>query len=60
MRIPIRNTVDLCLAAVTAVLGIALDASLLSIAKAHSCRLFAAASYRPVYTRSGRRNRITF
>ena len=57
MRMPIRNTFDLCLAAVAALPGIVLDASLLSIFKAHLYRPLAFNRYRPVYLRSGRRNR---
>jgi hypothetical protein len=54
---PIRNTLDLCLAGVAAMLGIVLDVSLLSIFKAHLYQALAFNRYRSVYLRSGRRNR---
>jgi hypothetical protein len=57
MRMPIRNTFDLCLAGVATVLGMVLDASLLSLFKAHFSRTPAFNRYHPVYLRSGRRNR---
>ena len=61
MRGAVRNTVDLmylCLAAVSVVLGVFLDASLLSICKTNLRRIVSVPHYRPVYLRSGRRNRI--
>ena len=58
MRAPIRNTLELCVGGVIAVLGILLDASLLSIFKTHFQRAISASHYRPVYLRSGRRNRV--
>ena len=57
MRVPVRNTLDLCLAGVATVLGIALDVSLLSVFKAYLQRVKAVPRYRSVYLRSGRRNR---
>ena len=58
MRVPVRSTVDLCLAAVSMVLGVILDVSLLSICKTNLRRVVSVRHYRPVYLRSGRRNRV--
>lgn len=61
MRVPVRSTVDLlylCLAAVSIVLGVMLDVSLLSICKANLRRIVSVPHYRPIYLRSGRRNRV--
>jgi hypothetical protein len=58
MRMPIRTALDLCVAGMAAVLGFALDASLLSIFKTHFQRAVSISRYRPVYLRSGRRNRV--
>jgi hypothetical protein len=38
-------------------LGIAMDASLLAVCKAHFRRVFSLDEYRPVFLHSGRRNR---
>ena len=59
MRVPVRNTLDLCVAAVAAVLSFALDAFLLSVFISNLQRAMSV-SYRPVYLRSGRRNRIRY
>ena len=58
MRVPVRNTLELCLVGVTTLLSIALDAFLLGIFKAHLQRAMSVPHYRPVYLRSGRRNRV--
>jgi hypothetical protein len=58
MRVPIRNTLELCLVVVTTALSVALDAFLLGIFKAHIQRAISVRNYRPVYLRSGRRNRV--
>jgi hypothetical protein len=60
MRVPVRNTLDLCLAAASMLLGILLDASLLGICKSHLRGLVPVRHYRPVYLRSGRRNRVRY
>ena len=63
MRGSVRNTVDLmylCLAGVSVVLGVFLDASLLSICKTNLQRIVSVPRYRPVYLRSGRRNRVRY
>jgi len=60
MRVPIRNTLDLCLAGVATALRIALDAFLLGIFKTHLQRAISRPNYRPVNLRSGRRNRVRF
>jgi hypothetical protein len=57
MGTPVRSTFDLCLSGVSVLLGIALDAALLSIFKTHLQQVFGIPRYRPVYLRSGRRNR---
>jgi hypothetical protein len=61
MRVPVRNAIDLmyaCLTAGSVFLGVFLDASLLRICKEHLQRIVSAPRYRPVYLRSGRRNRV--
>jgi hypothetical protein len=60
MRVPIRNTCDLCLAAMALVLGFVLDVSLVSVFKANLQRALAVPRYRAVYLRSGRRNRVRY
>jgi hypothetical protein len=60
MRMPVRNTLDLCIAGIAVLLGIVMDASLLSIFKAHLERGVAVSRYRPLYLRSGRRNRTRY
>ena len=58
MRVLVRSALDLCLAAVLMVLRGILDASLLSICKTNLQRVVFVPHYRPVYLRSGRRNRV--
>ena len=60
MRVPIRNTCDLCLAAMALVLGFVLDVSLVSVFKANLQRALVVPRYRAVYLRSGRRNRVRY
>lgn len=60
MRMPIRTTFDLCLAALTTLLGFALDVSLISVFKANLQRAVVVPRYRAVYLRSGRRNRVRY
>ena len=60
MRMPVRSTFDLCLAAMAMVLGFALDVSLVSVLKANLQRTLAVPRYRAVYLRSGRRNRVRY
>ncbi len=60
MRVPIRNTLDLCLAVAGILLGIVLDVSLLSVFKANLRQIATIPRYRPVYLRSGRRNRVRY
>ncbi len=57
MRIPLRIITDGCLAGMSLLLGAALDVMLFGVFRAHLRHAFAAPSYRPVYLRSGRRNR---
>jgi hypothetical protein len=58
MRMPVRNTLELCKAGLAALLRMVLDVSLLSVFKAHLQPALAVSRYRPVYLRSGRRNRV--
>jgi hypothetical protein len=57
MRAPVRIALDACLAAAALMVSVARDASLFSIFKAGFWRVNAIPHYRPVYLRSGRRNR---
>jgi hypothetical protein len=59
MRV-VRNSLDLFVAAMAMLLGILMDASLVSVFRAHLRRAIATSHYRPVYSHSGRRNRIRF
>ena len=60
MRGLVRSIMDGLLSAALGVFMISLHFSLLSIFKANLRRPFAIQHYRPVYSRSGRRNRIRF
>ena len=60
MRIAIRNTWDGCLSIAMLVVGIAMDMSLLGIFRTHVRQTLALDHYRPVYLRSGRRNRVRY
>jgi hypothetical protein len=57
MRVPIRNTLDRCVAAVTLLLSATCDVFLLNIFRLHLKRAVIAPAYRPNYARSGRRIR---
>jgi hypothetical protein len=58
MRIPVQIIADSCLAAASALLGVALDAVLFGVFRSHLRQAVAVERYRPVYSRSGRRNRV--
>jgi hypothetical protein len=60
MRMPIKGTLDLCIAGIGMLLGILLDASMLSLFKAHLQRVPAISRYRPFYMHSGRRSRVRY
>jgi hypothetical protein len=60
MRVPLRNTLDLCLAAVSMLLGIVLDASLLSVFNTNLKQVITVPLHRQVDSRSIRRGRIRF
>ena len=60
MRIPARIIMDGCLAGVSTFFGTALEAVLFGVFRSHVRQAFATWQYRPVYLRSGRRNRIRF
>jgi len=60
MRSLLRSITDGLLSAAFGVFMISLHFTLLSVAKANLQRPFAVQNYRPVYSRSGRRNRIRF
>ena len=60
MRNLLRTIADGLLSAALGVFMISLHFSLLSVFKANLQRPFAVQHYRPVYSRSGRRNRIRF
>jgi hypothetical protein len=60
MRNLLRTISDGLLSAAFGVFMISLHFSLLSVFKANLQRPFAVQHYRPVYSRSGRRNRIRF
>ena len=60
MRSLLRSITDGLLSVALGVFMISLHFSLLSIMKANLRRPFAVQHYRPVFTRSGRRNRIRF
>jgi hypothetical protein len=51
---------DGCLAGVSTLFAVALDVVLFGVFRSHLRRGFAALQYRPVYRRSGRRNRVWF
>jgi hypothetical protein len=58
MSVRIRNSVDLCFAAAAVLMAFVSDAFLFSVFKSHVKQALLAPSYRPVYLRSGRRNRV--
>jgi hypothetical protein len=60
MRVSVRNLVDLGLAAVTMLLAVTSDVFLISVFKLHLQRILKAPVYRPIYSRSGRRNRVRY
>jgi hypothetical protein len=55
-----RRTVDVFVATVAMLLSMMLDVSLFSLFKAHLQRSPVVSRYRPLYTRSGRRNRAWY
>jgi hypothetical protein len=60
MRTPMRIVADGCLAGVSTLLGVALDVVLFGVFRSHLRQALALQQYRPVYLRSGRRNRVRF
>jgi hypothetical protein len=60
MRAPVQVITDSCLAGVSALLGLTLDLMLIRVFRSHLRQTFAAERYRPVYLRSGRRNRAQY
>ena len=58
MRSLLRSIADGVLTIAIAIFGMALHFTLLSVFKAHVHRSSALQQYRPVYSRSGRRNRV--
>lgn len=58
MRILVQNIADGCLSAVSLLFAVALDVALLGVFRSHLRRAFAVERYRPIYLRSGRRNRV--
>ncbi len=60
MRVPVRIITDGCVAGMSLLLGVALDAVLFGVFRAHLRHVLAACSYRPIYARSGRRNRVRY
>ena len=58
MRIPVRIMADGCLSAVNHLLTAALQVMLLGVFMSHLRQAIAVERYRPVYLRSGRRNRV--
>jgi hypothetical protein len=60
MRIPVRNIVDGCLSAVSQFFTTLLDAALFGVFRSHLRQAIAVERYRPVYLRSGRRNRVRY
>ncbi len=60
MRIPVRNITDGCLSVVNLLFAAAIDVVLLNIFRSHLRQALAVERYRPVYLRSGRRNRVRF
>jgi len=60
MRIPVQVIADSCIAGLSAMLGIAFDFMLLRVFRTHLREAFATERYRPIYLRSGRRNRVRF
>jgi len=60
MRIPVQMIADSCLAVVSAALGVALDAVLFGVFRSHLRQAVAAERYRPIYSPSGRRNRVRY
>ena len=58
MRYVIRSIVEGLSTVAMGILAIGLHSTLLSIAKANARQAAALQNYRPVYTRSGRRNRV--
>ena len=58
MRIPVRIIVDGFRAWVSSLPAMALDVALFGVFRAHLRHALAQQCYRPVYLRSGRRNRV--
>ena len=60
MRIPLRSIADGCLSAVNLLFNAVLDVALLSVFRSHLRQALVVERYRPVYLRSGRRNRVRY
>lgn len=60
MRVPVRSTIDLFLAALMILPGLVMDMWLVGIFKSHVQQSPAFGRYRPNYLRSGRRNRVRY
>jgi hypothetical protein len=60
MRIPVRIVFDGWRAGVGTLFAVAFDVVLFGVFRSHLQRAFAVQRYRPVYRRSGRRNRARF
>jgi hypothetical protein len=58
MRIPVRMIADGWRAGVGTLFAVALDVLLIGVFQSHLRQAFAAQRYRPVYRRTGRRNRV--
>ena len=60
MHFPLRVLAGVCVAGMSALVGAALDAALIGVFRSHLRRALAPQAYRPVYLRSGRRNRVRY
>ena len=60
MRTPLRYITNGCVSVVNLLFGAAFDFALISIFRSHLRHAFATQQYRPVYLRSGRRNRVRY
>ena len=60
MRIPVQNLADRGLSAVSLFLSALLDVALFGVFRSHLQQAIAVERYRPVYLRSGRRNRVRY
>jgi hypothetical protein len=60
MRIPVQSLADHCRSVVKVVFAAVMDFALLGVFRSNLLEPVALREYRPIYSRSGRRNRVRY